>query len=749
MPYTVFGNKQFGKRQYSFFHTYFKSLYPSLYAEMLNNIQEGDNDTDPKITPYKGTPSVQQPRDEDPYDRARQNKIRLQDRINGKTTINGMVVGSVPKYTAGQQGMSSEVNRIFSGGLVTKKSPLEKQMSWFDNMNEKAHAININKLIESKGKVGGAGMLYDPSTNKYHSVSLSISDLGETTSGIVKKLTGSSTGKRRTVVGNVPDVVLYGDTVYNTLDGNDYIALLDAIEADGENTFNNYIEKVESNVAGTEQPLDIAGVSSTAGQSPPIQTSVSPTTADPSTADEQAQVTEQELRDKREQERQQYRDQFAQEQLANARENPEEKKYDKVQYGEFEYNTGGVVEDTFQGKPELTETGFIGGQTPDQVTDKQSVADNIPIQGDKGDYIINAPAIENDPETFYEMLNKGLAEAGSQGINITDIPSDITQEGVGNILASAGEFKIETPLAEIIGYDQLDMFNNAGKGEVQQRLAASGGFIDGYANGGNVELPVSKPDSVMLDFYNAFKNKFDSPEEAREVAKEHFKKLEPEQALALTAMAEAEVLNTDGLNGVMHVINNRLKSDYRNFGKQNSVYDVIKQQTGGGAFEFAGLDPTALRATLNKIIHPKYKTSKNNYTNALDSAKEILSGKKHDFTQGALFFWNPNIEQVYAKDFVENVNSGFYQVTGKTTVGSNLHEYLRPSDVSYEIPSENPVYPFDRKVRAELIDSEINPSSNQFASAKEENPDFMYKGSFLGNLFNRQARGANLQTQFK
>ena len=40
MPYTVFGNKQFGKRQYSFFHTYFKSLYPSLYAEMLNNIQE-------------------------------------------------------------------------------------------------------------------------------------------------------------------------------------------------------------------------------------------------------------------------------------------------------------------------------------------------------------------------------------------------------------------------------------------------------------------------------------------------------------------------------------------------------------------------------------------------------------------------------------------------------------------------------------------------------------------------------------
>jgi hypothetical protein len=76
-----------------------------------------------------------------------------------------------------------------------------------------------------------------------------------------------------------------------------------------------------------------------------------------------------------------------------------------------------------------------------------------------------------------------------------------------------------------------------------------------------------------------------------------------------------------------------------------------------------------------------------------------------------------------------------------------LHEYLRPSDVPYEIPSENPTSPFDRKIRNKLANSEVNPSSNQFASATEE--DSMYKGSFLGNVFNRQARGASLQTGVK
>ena len=78
-------------------------------------------------------------------------------------------------------------------------------------------------------------------------------------------------------------------------------------------------------------------------------------------------------------------------------------------------------------------------------------------------------------------------------------------------------------------------------------------------------------------------------------------------------------------------------------------------------------------------------------------------------------------------------------------MGDSLHEYLRPSDVPYEIPSENPAYAFDRKIRNKLANSEVNPSLNQFASATEKE-DSMYKGSFLGNMFNRQARGASLQT---
>jgi len=700
-----------------------------MYEDMMENIGASDPKPVPLPSPTTGVERSVEKEERSADEIAAANKIRVQDRIDGKTTINGMVVGGIPKFKAGTVGVSPTIHKILTGYNV-KQDPLTESNPTFSllgNMNEKAHQVNIDALIKSEGKSGGAGMLYDPISNTFHGVSLSVKDISEGTSDFVEKLTGSSTGKRRNFVGKVPDTAVYKGKVYNTLDAKDYLALMDAMEAEARNVYDNHLKI-------TKPTTDENQVDLTASDVKPIVSSeqILREGEDQQAGVSETEATQTQQDDNRDQERRTAREQQQAEQSYQKSIEADEEggnRYDDV--GSQEYmNTGG----------------FIGGMNPDQVTDAQTVADDYPIDSDDGDFMINASIIEQRPDRFNEIISAGLQKAREKGIEVGDI-SGVGKDESGDVLASKGEFLVKKPLAEAIGYDVLNEFNDQGKPEVDRRVAASGGFLDGYSNGGEIDPPVSKPKGTMFDFYNAFKKKFDSPEEAREVAKEYFEKLEPEEALALTALAEAEVLDTDGLNGVMHVINNRLKSDYRNFGKQNSISDVIKQQTGKGAFEFTGLDPTSLRATLAKIVNPQNTKSKTSYTNALDSAKNILSGESNDFTQGALFFWNPNIKQTYAKDFVKNVNTGFYKKTGKTIVGNNLHEYLRPSDVPYEIPSENPASPFDRKIRNRLANSEVNPSLNQFASATEE--DSMYKGSFLGNVFNRQARGASLQTGVK
>ncbi|HCT50854.1 MAG TPA: hypothetical protein DF712_00200, partial [Balneola sp.] len=213
-----------------------------MYADMLDNLGE-----DVSIQP---TPEPQpidvikkpQRQEKSAEEIAAANKLRIQDRIDGKTTINGMVVGAIPKFQSGTAGVSPTVHKLLTG-YSTKKNPMATAgLGMFDEMNEKSHQVNIDALIESEGKSGGAGMLYDPISNTFHGVTLSVRDISEGTSDFVKKLTGSSTGKRRNFVGKVPDTAVYKGKVYNTLDAKDYLALMDAMEAEAKNVYDNHLK---------------------------------------------------------------------------------------------------------------------------------------------------------------------------------------------------------------------------------------------------------------------------------------------------------------------------------------------------------------------------------------------------------------------------------------------------------------------------------------------------------------------------
>ena len=677
--------------QYSFFHTYFKSLYPSMYSDMLKNMGQEEPTPDPVPQPT-GTTAMQPQRQERSAEEiAAANKIRMQDRLKGKYTIQGQVVGQqLPEFTGDQKSVNSIINKFVTGKDVDSVfDSLGKlgKVSIFgalDKFNDNAHAKNIQQIMKSNGKEGGVGVVFDPATNRYVGLSFSETDLGEKTSALVKSLTGSSTGKKRTFVGNVPDVVVLDGNVYDTTNAQDRFNLMDAMQANNDQYLKSHYDRVDASVSPEQVIRD--------------------------TEDEVRGTEEQEA-----EERQRNR-----EEAAKQYETPDDKGiadlYEDVD--DFSYNTGG----------------FIGGMNPDQVTDAQSVADDYPIDSDDGDFMINAAAIEKDPQRFNEIISAGLQKAREKGIEVGDI-SGVGMDESGDVLASKGEFLVKKPLAETIGYDTLNQFNDQGKSEVDRRVAASGGFLDGYANGGEINLPATRPSAGLLNLYEAIKEKFPGgPEPARKTTKEFLNQMSDEEALALTAITEASILGEKGLESVMHVVNNRINSDYQDFKSQFNVKDVLNRQTAGGAFQFTGLEIKGqdgfadLRTHVTELVtNPQ---AYRNYMKTVDIARDVLAGKRKDFTGGALFYYNPKAST--SEDFKNKVADRTYVPIYYMRGKGSQHIYFSPQDIYRpELPVSRPETPAERiqkkSAQPSFLDDKVDLSGQgMFGTYLQNRPSLQY-----------------------
>ena len=692
-----------------------------MYADMLDNLGE-DVSIEPTPEPQPIDVIKKPQRQERSAEEiAAANKLRIQDRIDGKTTINGMVVGAIPKFQSGTAGVSPTVHKLLTG-YSTKKNPMATSgLAMFDEMNEKSHQVNIDALIESEGKSGGAGMLYDPISNTFHGVTLSVKDMSEGTSDFVKKLTGSSTGKRRNFVGKVPDTAVYKGKVYNTLDAKDYLALMDAMEAEAKNVYDNHLKITKPTT--DENQVDLtADVTA-----PPVVTTGQVSGGDPKVysaeglSDEAKQRASDAARDDRERER-------AEDQAKQDAANISDKQASEFASGtqsdvdqmakDFGYNTGG----------------FIGGMNPDQVTDAQTVADDYPIDSDDGDFMINAAAIEKDPQRFNEIISAGIQKAREKGIEVGDI-SGVGMDESGDVLASKGEFLVKKPLAETIGYDTLNQFNDQGKSEVDRRVAASGGFLDGYANGGEIDLPATRPSAGLLNLYEAIKEKFPGgPEPARKTTKEFLNQMSDEEALALTAITEASILGEKGLESVMHVVNNRINSDYQDFKSQFNVKDVLNRQTAGGAFQFTGLEIKGqdgfadLRTHVTELVtNPQ---AYRNYMKTVDMARDVLAGKRKDFTGGALFYYNPKAST--SEDFKNKVADRTYVPIYYMRGKGSQHIYFSPQDIYRpELPVSRPETPAERiqkkSAQPSFLDDKVDLSGQgMFGTYLQNRPSLQY-----------------------
>lgn len=739
---------------YSFFHKFFKGLYPDMYKDILKNLgQDADLKDPPPAAPQSTGEALRDGgRDEDPYDKARQDALRLQWMMDGKYKIQGQSVTlNVPEFPVGQAGQSAAISKFETG--IASDPNLPNTLSIFGGMTEKTHEANIQKLMDEG--IGGAGLVWSP-TGGFSSVSLSVNK---------RNILGKEVTTKN-LVGNVPDVFIYGDTVYNMQNPLSKKAFIEAFESSSQKRANE-IKKVESKrqglietfgyygddretIEGSEYAMGKAafeknkaergfsadaqyygseGIGDAYERTPEGVQSAAGLTA------EQKQSASDAARDDRERER-------AENQAKQDAANISDKQASEFASGtqsdvdqmaeDFGYNTGG----------------FIGGMNPDQVTDAQTVADDYPIDSDDGDFMINAAAIEKDPQRFNEIISAGLQKAREKGIEVGDI-SGVGMDESGDVLASKGEFLVKKPLAETIGYDTLNQFNDQGKPEVDRRVAASGGFLDGYRKGGDISLPISKPnrDPDMVRFYDEVKDRFTGTEQARKKIDENIRRLPDEKLLALLSIVEASKLGDRGMEAVMHVINNRVKSDYQNFGKMNSVSDVLLQKTGGGAYQFTGLEISGkegrydLRVQLSEMLSRAGGLKQ--FDKQVEVAKKVLNGTKRDFTKGSLFFWNPETSDVSPvglsiDEFNEKVEAGEYLITENIESPTGRHEHIRPAEIpETEYPEQSFLRSVETKKRAsdQLAKAEANKMS-QFKEKLEPLPEpvGLSQRTFLGNI---------------
>ena len=311
-----------------------------------------------------------------------------------------------------------------------------------------------------------------------------------------------------------------------------------------------------------------------------------------------------------------------------------------------DYKQGGFIGKknfALGGKGEAEPAGFIEGP-PEQFSDQTTIADDIPLKVKDGTFVINAPAVEYAGSIdVQKMLAEGYKKALTRDIGVDKnfrigkIPS---REEL-DIQISRGEVVVPPHVAKAIGYDRLEKINNRGKREVERRQKAGNQEKvqagQGFAATGGKQVSIA-------DIKKQFKKKYSNEDFARKQIAKLVRSLPPEDALALAMYSEANVLGEEGLEGVAHVVMNRVNAAdskgnrYRNFGK--NVYDTLLAKYTGSKgkkiFEFNGLEPTGFRDAMDALVNNEEK-----YLKIRNIAEDVFRGSRKDFTKGSLYYYNP------------------------------------------------------------------------------------------------------------
>ena len=299
--------------------------------------------------------------------------------------------------------------------------------------------------------------------------------------------------------------------------------------------------------------------------------------------------------------------------------------------------------DPSQQQAPSTEMGFIGGP-PDQFTEQQTIADDIPKEVPEGTFVINAPAVEfAGKEDIKQMLIEAyeiVAQADTDaGTDRTAQAAKVPSKEQVEIMISRGEVVVPPEIAKVIGYDRLEKINNRGKKEVARRQeeseqqqeqspprpAAEGGFIS-MQEGGNIEekYGVNVLEPMNPKTKKMIQNLMSKGNITRGSVEEVIDALPDRDALAMMIFAEsyASEDSPDAMRGIGETALNRLKDKTYSFKNQNTLKDVLKARSNKGSgskmFSYEGLEPKYLKPRLSEMLNNKY------WQRALDAADNAL-----------------------------------------------------------------------------------------------------------------------------
>lgn len=143
----------------------------------------------------------------------------------------------------------------------------------------------------------------------------------------------------------------------------------------------------------------------------------------------------------------------------------------------FGFAEGGEVPGAQMGGEQEAITGPVGfvGGPPEQMTDAETVADDVPVEVQEGAYVLNAAAVEYmGSADVKKMILNAMQELKAQGVDKAQDVDKIELDTQVSLLVSKGEVLIPPQVAEVIGYDRLEKINKRGLRETQKRVEENG-----------------------------------------------------------------------------------------------------------------------------------------------------------------------------------------------------------------------------------------------------------------------------------
>jgi len=129
----------------------------------------------------------------------------------------------------------------------------------------------------------------------------------------------------------------------------------------------------------------------------------------------------------------------------------------------------GGVQESIEGP-----VGFVGGP-PEQMTEAETVADDVPVEVAEGSYVLNAAAVEYmGSADVKKMILSALQELKTQGVDKAQNIDAVELDTQVSLLVSKGEVLIPPAVAQVIGYDRLEKINKRGLKETEKRVQENG-----------------------------------------------------------------------------------------------------------------------------------------------------------------------------------------------------------------------------------------------------------------------------------